>query len=65
MEGYIGSVEAQGCGTLHLHILLWLKGAPMPTEMKKLLHTDKFRQKIEEYINTMISLSIQYERKPP
>ncbi|KAG1873908.1 hypothetical protein F4604DRAFT_1925483 [Suillus subluteus] len=28
MEGYIGTVEAQGRGTLHLHTLIWLRGAP-------------------------------------
>ena len=26
IEGYIGTVEAQGCGTLHLCIVLWLWG---------------------------------------
>ena len=30
----------------------------MPTEMKKLLHTDEFRQKIKEYINTTIKASL-------
>ena len=30
----------------------------MPTEMKKLLHADEFRQKIKEYINTTIKASL-------
>jgi len=25
---YFGTVKSQGQGTLHLHILIWLKGAP-------------------------------------
>jgi hypothetical protein len=28
IQSYIGTVEAQGRGTLHLHMLLWLKDAP-------------------------------------
>jgi hypothetical protein len=31
LEGYIGTVEAQGRGTLHLHTLIWLRGAPTAT----------------------------------
>jgi hypothetical protein len=26
VEGYIGTVEAQGRGTLHLHLIVWLQG---------------------------------------
>lgn len=29
-KAYYGTVEAQGCGTLHCHLLLWLKGNPNP-----------------------------------
>jgi len=33
VQAYIGTVEAQGRGTLHLHILLWLTNAPPPSVM--------------------------------
>lgn len=58
LEAYVGSVEAQGRGTLHLHILLWLRGAPTPTEMRDLLQTDTFRQRIRDYIGTTIKASL-------
>lgn len=58
VEGYVGSVEAQGRGTLHLHLLLWLKGAPTPSEMKRLLQTEAFRKRIREYIATTIKASL-------
>jgi hypothetical protein len=31
IQGYIGTVEAQGRGTLHVHMLLWLKDMPTPS----------------------------------
>ena len=33
VEAYIGTVEAQGQGTLHLHMLLWLSGSLTTSEM--------------------------------
>lgn len=31
---YYGTVETQGRGTLHCHMLIWLKGHPSPQEMR-------------------------------
>ncbi|KAK2464457.1 hypothetical protein APHAL10511_003605 [Amanita phalloides] len=39
---YVGVVEAQGHGTLHLHMLLWLVGVPPPSVIKKCLMEDVF-----------------------
>ncbi|KIK91578.1 hypothetical protein PAXRUDRAFT_149188 [Paxillus rubicundulus Ve08.2h10] len=50
VEGYIGTVEAQGRGTLHLHMMVWLRGAPTAERMKELLSTDCFRKRIATYI---------------
>jgi len=50
IEGYVGTVEAQGWGTLHLHMLLWLKGAPTSAKMKQLLQSDIFRSHIVDFI---------------
>ncbi|KAG2107121.1 hypothetical protein BD769DRAFT_1393042 [Suillus cothurnatus] len=47
VKGYVGTVEAQGQGMLHLHILLWLIGCPTAAHMKDLLHLDEFREKME------------------
>ncbi|KIO10905.1 hypothetical protein M404DRAFT_21123 [Pisolithus tinctorius Marx 270] len=50
LSGYFGVVEAQGRGTLHVHMLLWLAGNPDPEEMQQLLQTPAFCEKIREYI---------------
>ena len=44
--GYYGTVEQQGRLTLHLHMLLWIKGNINPQEMRdKILKSDSVWQK--------------------
>jgi hypothetical protein len=43
---YIGTVEAQGRGTLHLHMLLWLKDAPPANVMQMALQDEHFHQRV-------------------
>ncbi|VDC07039.1 unnamed protein product [Peniophora sp. CBMAI 1063] len=57
VSGYFGAVEAQGRGTLHLHILLWLCGCPSPDRMKALLQTPEFRARVTKYIETTFHAS--------
>ncbi|KAG2337317.1 hypothetical protein BDR05DRAFT_952706 [Suillus weaverae] len=54
VEGYIGTVEAQGRGTLHLHMLVWLQGAPTAVVMKNRLQSPEFRTKVANYIGANI-----------
>ena len=50
VEAHIGTVEAQGRGTLHLHMILWLSGSlPAPQMRERLLQAD-FRDKIKRFI---------------
>jgi len=58
VKSYIGTVEAQGRGTLHLHMLLWLKDAPSSAEMQRALTSDDFRSKIQGYIKAGIQADI-------
>jgi hypothetical protein len=58
VAGYIGTVEAQGRGTLHLHLVVWLRGAPTSAEMKEALKSDDFREKISLYIDSCIQADI-------
>ncbi|KAH9001654.1 hypothetical protein EDB92DRAFT_1762266, partial [Lactarius akahatsu] len=37
VSAFIGTIEAQGRGTLHLHMILWLCGSPPLQEMKERL----------------------------
>ena len=54
VEGYIGTVEAQGRGTLHLHMLLWLKGSPSSQQMKEKLSHENFRERVRDFISANI-----------
>ena len=59
IQSYIGTVETQGRGSLHLHMLIWLKDAPPATVMREALRSDRFRDKIRRYIRTTIHADIQ------
>ena len=58
IQNYVGTVEAQGRGTLHLHMLLWLKDAPSASEMKTALKSEAFKEKLVTFIKTTIWASI-------
>lgn len=53
-NAYFGTVESQDRGTLHLHLLLWLKNSPMATRMKEKLLCEGFRQRMIEFIKANI-----------
>ncbi|KAJ7266935.1 hypothetical protein B0H12DRAFT_1200858 [Mycena haematopus] len=59
VNGYIGTVEAQGRGSLHLHILLWLDGAPSSEAMRQALETEDFRRKVTVFLKETIRADIQ------
>ena len=59
IQGYIGTVEAQGRGSLHLHMLLWLKGAPNADGMRELLTSEAFREKARSFISANIHADIE------
>ena len=50
VNAYFGVVEAQGRGSLHIHMLVWLKNAPNAEEMLELLTQSSFRDKIANFI---------------
>ncbi|KAF5332441.1 hypothetical protein D9758_015134 [Tetrapyrgos nigripes] len=55
--GYYGTVEQQGRLTLHLHLMLWLKGALSPQEVRDHMldaQTD-FQQRIITYLESVYS----------
>lgn len=58
VNSYIGTVEAQGRGTLHLHLVLWLQDAPTAKEMKDALQSEIFREKIRQFIAVNIRADI-------
>jgi hypothetical protein len=58
IQNYVGTVEAQGRGTLHLHMLLWLSDAPNAKDMKAALKSEQFRNKLVSFIKTSIRASL-------
>ena len=50
VAAYFGTVESRGRGTLHLHLLVWLKNVPSPEEITALLKTEAFRNRILAFI---------------
>ena len=52
--GYYGTVEQQGRLTLHLHMLVWIRGTCSPEEARlKILEPDSlFRSKLLEYLES-------------
>jgi Helitron helicase-like domain at N-terminus len=65
VNSYVGAVEAQGRGSLHLHMLLWLKGAPTASELKNALSdSSHFRDKIKEYVKSTIRADLDTKGTP-
>lgn len=51
---YLGVVEAQGRGTLHLHIIFWLVDTPTAAELEGHLTIESYRRRIEDFISVNI-----------
>ena len=54
VTAYFGVVESQGRGTLHLHLLVWLKHVPSSDEISTLLKTEEFRARVVSFIRANI-----------
>lgn len=58
---YVGAVESQNRGTLHLHILFWLEDSPSPTEMKAALQSEEFRTRVAHFISSVLRADVQHK----
>lgn len=61
VKAYYGCIEAQGRGTLHCHMLIWVEGGLNPTALQhKLQRTDgpEFGQKLLRYLEDLIHTSL-------
>jgi Helitron helicase-like domain at N-terminus len=50
VSAYFGTVESQGRGTLHFHLLLWLEDAPQAHDIKDLLKSTIFKSRVVSFI---------------
>ena len=54
IKAYFGTVESQGRGSLHLHLLIWLDHEMKPSDMKDKVHDSDFREKLKAYLEDII-----------
>ncbi|CAF1033917.1 unnamed protein product [Rotaria sordida] len=54
IKTYFGTVESQGRGSLHLHLLIWLDHDMKPTDMKEKIQDATFRNKLIAYLEDII-----------
>ncbi|KAI0731009.1 hypothetical protein C8Q76DRAFT_586624, partial [Earliella scabrosa] len=67
-KAYYGCVEAQGRGTLHCHMVVWVEGGLNPSELQDKIRTggDEFRQRLIAFLDDTISTSVpQYTGSDP
>ena len=54
--GYYGTVEAQGRGTLHCHMLIWLKGHLSPQALRdRMMQSDDYKNQVFRWLESIIS----------
>ena len=52
---YYGVVEAQNRGSLHLHVLVWLEGAPSPKNLQeRCLSDEAYRTRVFQWLESII-----------
>jgi hypothetical protein len=62
---YYGMVESQNRGTLHIHMLLWLKNAPSPDALYNQLESDsQFKDRLFQYLDSIIHQDTDRIPKP-
>ncbi|KAJ3540727.1 hypothetical protein NMY22_g4175 [Coprinellus aureogranulatus] len=55
-KAYYGTVEAQGRGTLHCHMLIWLAGHPSPAVLQDLLlQSDTYKEKLFRWLESVMN----------
>ena len=54
IKACFGTVESQGRGSLHLHLLIWLDHEMKPSDMKDKVHDSDFREKLKAYLEDII-----------
>ena len=58
-NAYFGTVEAQGRGTLHCHLLIWLEGHPNPQSMRDMMDASPgFRADLIQWLESLIKCEL-------
>jgi Helitron helicase-like domain at N-terminus len=65
VQSYYGCIEAQGRGSLHCHMLIWLEGGLHPNEVKQhILEDDSFKFWLLNFMEDSISTCIPDDPDP-
>ena len=54
IKAYFGTVENQGRGSLHLHLLIWLDHDLKPSDLKERIQNTEFRERLKAYLEDII-----------
>ena len=54
IKAYFGTIESQGRGSLHLHLLIWLDHDMKPTDLQENIQDVNFREKLKAYLEDII-----------
>ena len=54
IKAYFGTVENQGRGSLHLHILIWLDHDLTPSQLKESVRNEEFRKGLLDYLEDIV-----------
>ncbi len=54
IKAYFGTIESQGRGSLHLHMLIWLDHDLTPVDLKNNVHNESFKEKLITYLEDII-----------
>lgn len=54
VKAYFGTVENQGRGSLHLHLLIWLNHEFTPSQLKDKIQDEDFRTKLLQYLEDIV-----------
>lgn len=59
VSGYYGTIEAQGRGSLHCHMMIWIGGSLGPDDLRQKLGDDlDFRQSLFDWLNDVIKTDV-------
>lgn len=60
IKSYYGTVENQGRGSLHLHMLLWLNHSYSPSDLREKIKNKDFRDRLIEYLEDIIKEDVSW-----
>ncbi|KIO17935.1 hypothetical protein M407DRAFT_41485, partial [Tulasnella calospora MUT 4182] len=66
VSGYYGTIEAQGRGSLHCHMLIWISGSLGPDELRSKLQSDgDFKNSLFTWLDDTIKTNVPGTESPP